>query len=195
MKLSGNVTIEAVAYELAPHRITSEWIEEQLSRVIDEHQASMGYTTCFWRTIKRSQVLFDSTGWFNGLQAKSRASYPQALKEAIIAKNHPVLRTVIPSYYGQIEKALQRDDLLSLNHRVAALFASYFDILFALNEVLHPGEKKLLKYVHAECSKIPENLDTHLVDIFQAAATGDAELLTHLDALLDNLDALLLKAR
>lgn len=31
MKLSGNVTIEAVAYELAPHRITSEWIEEQLS--------------------------------------------------------------------------------------------------------------------------------------------------------------------
>jgi len=31
LKLSGNVTIEALAYELAPHRVTSEWIEEQLS--------------------------------------------------------------------------------------------------------------------------------------------------------------------
>ena len=171
------------------------WIEEQLERVIDQHQASMGYTTCFWRTIKNSRILFDRTGWFADLQAKAMQPYPAPLKRAIIAKNHPVLRTVIPAYYGQIKKALGRGDLVSVNHRLAALLASYFDILFALNEVLHPGEKKLLKYANAECAKIPANLDAQLAEIFQCAAVGDAALLGRLDALLDNLDALLLEDR
>jgi hypothetical protein len=29
---------------------------------------------------------------------------------------------------------------VSLNHRTAALLASYFDVLFALNRVHHPGD-------------------------------------------------------
>ena len=167
------------------------WIEGELDKVIFRHQANMGYTTCFWRTIRHSSILFDRTGWFADLQAKTGQPYPEALKRAIIEKNHPVLRTVIPAYYGQIKKAIQRNDIISINHRLAALLASYFDIIFALNEVLHPGEKKLLKYVNAECAKIPENLDAQLAEIFQSAATGDAELLAHLDGFLDNLDELL----
>ena len=45
MKLSGNVTIEAVAYELAPHRITSEWIEEQLSATMQRLNIPRGIIT------------------------------------------------------------------------------------------------------------------------------------------------------
>jgi hypothetical protein len=168
------------------------WIEEQLDRVLVRHQASMGYTTCFWRTVKNSKILFDRNDWFYKLQEKSNQPYPLELKRAIIAKNHPVLRNVIPAYTHQIKKALERNDLVSINHRLAALFASYFDVLFAINEVLHPGEKKILKFVNEECTLIPENLETLISLIFQSGAAGDLELLNELDALIDGLDKLLM---
>jgi len=167
------------------------WIEEQLEWVIIKHQASMGYTTCFWRTVKNSKILFDRNGWFSELQEKSRQPYPVQLKRAIVEKNHPVLRNVILSYYGQIKKALGRKDIVSINHRLAALFASYFDVLFALNEVLNPGEKKILKFVKDECLLIPENLEQQITNIFQSAAVGEKIVLKKLDNLLDGLDNLL----
>ena len=48
------------------------------------------------------------------------------------------------SYYEQIEKAIKRDDKNSINHRISAFMASYFDIIFAKNKMLHPGEKNWL---------------------------------------------------
>ena len=51
----------------------------------------------------------------------------------------------------QIEKALKRQDLLSINHRSSEFFASYFDLLFALNEQTHPGEKRMLAYAKTNC--------------------------------------------
>jgi hypothetical protein len=168
------------------------WIEEQLDRVLVQRQASMGYTTCFWRTIKNSRILYDPQGWFAQLQYKSMQAYPPQLKRAIIAKNHPVLRNVIPAYYNQIKKALGRKDLVSVNHRLAAFFASYYDILFAINEVLHPGEKKILQFIKNECTLIPENLEEQITDILQSAGIGDEKLLSELDTLIDSLDQLLI---
>lgn len=167
------------------------WIEEQLERVVTQHQASIGYTTCFWRTVKNSRILYDRTGWFATLKEKTEQPYPEELKRAIIAINHPLLRSVIPSYYSQIKKALSRGDLLSVNHRIAAFFASYFDTLFALNEVLHPGEKKLMQHIALECIKVPEDIDLHTSEILRTASIGDSTLLTYLDKLLDKLDELL----
>jgi hypothetical protein len=167
------------------------WIEEQLERVLVSHQASLGYTTCFWRTVKNSQVLFDRQGWYARLQRKCQQPYPQALKQAILAKNYPVLRDIIPSYYTQIKKALERGDLVSLNHRLAALFASYFDVLFALNAALNPGEKKVLRFVRAECERVPPDLESQVEGILLSAATGDRALLRQLDDLLDGLQALI----
>jgi hypothetical protein len=168
------------------------WIEEQLDRVLIGHQASMGYTTCFWRTIKNSRILYDPQGWFSHLQQKSHQPYPPQLKHNIIAKNHPVLRNVIPSYYNQIKKALTRKDLMSINHRLAAFFASYFDVLFAINQVLHPGEKKIFQFIKNECALIPENLEEQITGILQSAGTGDEKILSELDALIDGLDQLLI---
>src|SRR5258705_11487213 len=108
-------------------------MQDQLDRVLVRHQASMGYTTCFWHTIRMSQVLFDRSHWFARLQQQAAQPYPEPLVKAIIAANYPVLRQIAPSYVHQIEKAASRGDLVSLNHRTAALLASYFDILFAIN--------------------------------------------------------------
>jgi len=169
------------------------WIEDQIERILVFYQASMGYSTCFWQTVLNSEILFDRRGWFAKLQGKCNQPYPEQLKRTILAKNHPVLRSVIPSYYGQIKKAIERRDLISINHRLAALLASYFDVLFALNEVMNPGEKKIMKLVMEQCSKIPMDLQEQLDDILQSAASGDAMLLRQLDGLIDSLDVLLTK--
>jgi len=171
----------------------SAWIEGQIERVLESHQANVGYTTCFWHTVLNSQALFDRKDWFANLQEKCKRPYPEPLKRAVIAKNHPVLRSVIPSYYNQIKKALERGDLISVNHRVAALFASYFEVIFALNEIPNPGEKKILEFVQDRCSKTTSNLQGQIQGILRFAGTGDEKLLKELDALLDELDALLME--
>jgi predicted nucleotidyltransferase len=171
------------------------WIEAQLERVVVSHQASMGYTTCFWHTVLNSKPLFDRHGWFARLQDRYNVPYPEPLKQAIIAKNYPVLKAVIPSYYNQIKKAVERGDLISLNHRVAAFFASYFDVLFALNGVKHPGEKKVMGYVLAQCVNVPVGLEGMVTAVLQSAAVGDKKLLDQLDDLLAGLDRLLANKR
>ena len=134
------------------------WIEEQIMRVVHDHQASLGYTTCFWYNVLNSELLVDREAWFARLQQKASVPYPQELKRNIIAKNWPVMRGNISSYRHQIELALRRGDLVSVNHRVTALLASYFDILFAVNEQPHPGEKRLVSFAEELCLKRPPKM-------------------------------------
>ena len=54
-----------------------------------------------------------------------------------------LLSGMLPSFDAQIEKAENRKDFVSVNHRVTEFLASYFDIIFALNEMTHPGEKRM----------------------------------------------------
>jgi len=136
-------------------------------------------------------VLHDPQGWFQGLQAGCRQDYPEALRQNIIDLNHPVLRQIIPAYAHQVEKAVRRNDLVSINHRLAALLASYFDILFAFNRLPHPGEKRLVAYALAHCEKLPVGMEADLDAVFQVSATGIDQLPAHLNRLLDHLDSLL----
>ena len=69
---------------------TPQWIEEQLERVLVKHQASVGYSTCFWSNVLTSTLLYDVHGWFKQLQEKANQPYPEPLKKAIIAKNYPI---------------------------------------------------------------------------------------------------------
>ena len=167
----------------------TSWIEDQLDRVLRRHEASVGYSTCFWYNVRNSRSLFDRAGWFRAIQEAANQPYPLELKRAIEAKNHPILRTNLSSYLHQIGLALQRHDGVSVNHRVAALLASYFDIVFAVNEQPHPGEKRLLYFAQALCPQLPAAMVEGVEAVLSTVPDGD--VVGHTNTLLDGLDALL----
>jgi predicted DNA-binding protein len=171
---------------------TPGWIEEQLDKVLVRHEASVGYSTCFWHNVLHSTPLFDRSGWLGDLQAMAACPYPPPLRRAIIAKNHPILRQALSSYLAQIERAVRRGDSVSIQHRVTALLASYFDILFAVNELPHPGEKRLLQLVATRCAKIPAEMETRVNALLETAARpASPAIITRVDALLNSLEDLL----
>jgi hypothetical protein len=164
------------------------WIEEQLDRVLVRHEASVGYSTCFWYNVLHSKPLFDRTGWFAALQWSAQVEYPPELKQNVIAKNLRLLRSTQSSYLRQIELALKRNDPVSVNHRVAALVASYFDVLFALNELPHPGEKRLLQHA-SQCAKRPPEMERQARAVNEAVGRGDS-LVPRLNELVDGIEKL-----
>ena len=175
---------------------TPGWIEEQLERVLVRHEASVGYTTCFWHNVRHSTPLFDRSGWYRALQASAARPYPQPLRRAIVARNHPILRQTLSSYLAQIERAVRRDDSVSIQHRITALLASYFDILFAVNELPHPGEKGLLQIAATRCAKTPREMEAHINTLLEMAARpATLAVVKQINALLDSLDALLVDER
>ena len=123
------------------------------------------------------------------MKRTANVTYPEPLRRAIITKNHPILRKIRSSYLHQIALAFDRDDLFSVQHRLTALLTSYFDVLFALNRLPHPGEKRMAAYVVAYCEQRPLDFERRL---YALLADGQhPALLRHLDHLLDDLDALL----
>lgn len=178
---------------------TPQWIEEQIERVLVYHQASVGYSTCFWWNVLTSVDLYDPKGWLKELQQKANQPYPEKLKRSIIAKNYPIVRRHISAYTHQLESAIKRRDSVSIIHRTAALFASYFDIIFAVNSVPHPGEKRLVEWVNRLCAKVPDGLEEHIQGMTDSiplsACNGtivSCPYLYHLNGLIDGLDQLLL---
>ncbi len=165
------------------------WIESMIENVWVKHYASLGYTTCFLHNIKTSKILYDKTGWFKNLQDKISGEYPEELSKNIIKKNLPVLKEKkYASYYGQIKCAIERKDYVAVNHRTTVFLASYFDIIFALNKVFHPGEKRLIHYVKTKCAKIPQNFEEDVNALLTAPYDKKLE---KLDSLVEKLTTIL----
>ncbi|MBN2280344.1 MAG: DUF4037 domain-containing protein [Candidatus Marinimicrobia bacterium] len=143
------------------------WTHESLKNVVAKHQASTGYTTCLWGNFISSKILFDRNGILENMNSEYNVQYPLELQQNIMSKNLPLLNQIIPAYTHQIEKALKRDDLLSINHRLSAFFESYFDILFAVNKIPHPGEKRMLQIALKNCKILPENMEKDIEYILQ----------------------------
>jgi hypothetical protein len=167
------------------------WVSDELARVFVRHEASIGYSTAVWHNVLTSEALFDRAGVFGRLQALARQPYPEALRQAIIARNTPLLRKAHGAFLGQIAKAAKRDDVVSLNHRVAALLASYFDILFALNRKPHPGEKRLLVLAARDCPVRPPHMDEQVRALLAAAGTSSDAAVVCASGLVEDIEALL----
>lgn len=164
----------------------------QLYNALVKHEARNGYSTCLWHNILSSEILYDKTGKLQALFEKYRVDYPDELAQNIIERNRELLKGEIPSYYSQIEKAIERNDLVSINHRIAEFLASYFDIIFALNRIPHPGEKRLESACSEQCKEtLPDKFVENLERLIKSIGSNNEEILKIIDEMIENLDKVL----
>ena len=147
--------------------------ENMVSSVVNDCVAWNGYTTCMWHNLITSQIVLDKNGSLALLQKKYKIPYPQKLKENIISNNMKLLNGMLPSFDMQIKKAEMRKDFVSVNHRVTEFLASYFDILFAVNEMTHPGEKRMQSICAKECKILPDNYEENFDRLFKGMFRED----------------------
>ncbi|MBQ2824975.1 MAG: DUF4037 domain-containing protein [Clostridia bacterium] len=136
-----------------------------VASVVESFNARTGYTTCMWHNLMTCKIIYDEKGRLKALKERFDVPYPQELKKNIIKKNMSLLSGMLPSYDGQILKALRRRDIVSVNHRTSAFMESYFDVLFALNEATHPGEKRLVN-LSKKLSILPEKFEENINKLF-----------------------------
>ena len=60
------------------------WLEQKLKYVVEECNASVGYSTCFWNNVINSIIVYDKDNKFKDLQEKYTIPYPEELKINII---------------------------------------------------------------------------------------------------------------
>lgn len=158
-----------------------ENFEAEICSVVEKYQAHNGYTTCMWHNLLNSKLLYDRNGKYAAMKARFSVEYPEELKKNIIRKNMRLLTGNLPSYDTQIKKALSRKDFISVNHRTAAYMESYFDIIFAMNKLTHPGEKRMLQIAREKAKTLPDfferNIECLYRDLFsnQEAVLCDIE--------------------
>lgn len=141
----------------------TNWFKETVNNVWFKYYPSNGYTTAFLFTLNNFQIIYDKNNWLKTLQQSIQTKYPPELKQNIIKRNMMLIKDKpFASYYEQIKKAINRNDIVSINHRIASFLASYFDIIFAVNELLHPGEKRLVQYAKDNCKILPDNFEENI---------------------------------
>lgn len=179
--LCGNTVFDMMYWDM-------KWFEDVVENVWVKHFPSNGYTTCFLYTLKNFKIIYDPNNWLKNLQDKINTDYPSELQNNIIDRNLKLMKDKpFASYYEQIEKAVHRNDINSVNHRVAAFLASYFDIIFAKNKLLHPGEKRLVNYAKENCKILPENFEENIEKLLSARTS---DILPILDKIVQNLKSM-----
>ena len=163
----------------------ASWFENEVEKTWFKHYPSNGYSTAFLYTLDVCEIIYDSNDWLQSLKNKISTDYPEELQKNIIHRNMMLLKDKpFASYYEQIEKALRRNDIVSVNHRISAFLTSYFDIIFAKNKLLHPGEKRLIKYAKDNCKILPKDFEENVEKLL---AQPNSETLKILDEMVENI--------
>ena len=144
-----------------------DYICNDISDVVEHFNAHNGYTTCIWHNLITCRIIFDRNGRLAQAQKRFSVEYPEQLRKNIINRNLALLSDKMPAYKFQIKKAVERDDIVSINHRTSAFMESYFDIIFALNRMTHPGEKRLINICKEKCSILPNNFEENIDILFK----------------------------
>ena len=170
---------------------SKEWTEWQVDDVYRRGNARIGYTTCILYNIAHSRIISSASGWFERIKEEISGRYPDKLRENIIRKNIDVIDGDYSSpFIRQLELAAERGDIVSQNHRMSAILASYFDVLFAYNRVYHPGEKRLIPYASSLCISLPYEMEKDICSALNAIGSdrlvpAAAKLIEELHMLID----------
>jgi len=152
-----------------------------LAAVVEGYQAYNGYTTCMWHNLRTCKIVYDKDGRLAAVKERFDVPYPKQLKENIMDRNMNLLSGVMPAYNFQIAKAVERKDLVSVCHRTAAFMESYFDIIWAMNELTHPGEKRLVSLCQKQCKILPAYFEKNINQLY-------ADLFTDLDRVNEDIE-------
>jgi hypothetical protein len=171
-----------------------DFVLGEIGARLDRYSADLGYTTAYCFSVANGFILYDPRRWLGVVQERLRQPFPEPLIRSIVADNRPVLGGGMQScYLAQMKAAIERGDLISLNHRVAVWIASYTDILFAVNRNYHPGEKRLLMYMQG----LPDLPEEALVDVPRLCAFAgslSSPIIEHVSGMLSKLDRWLEKS-
>ncbi len=162
-----------------------------VAAVVEQFQSHNGYTTCMWHNLRTCKILYDGSGRLAAAKARFDVPYPPQLKDSINARNRKLLTGTLPAYQTQVTKALNRGDLVSVNHRISAFLESYFDIIFALNKQTHPGEKRLMTLCRQNCPFVPELFEENLNLLFSSMFTDPRQTALALEAIIAEIEKLL----
>lgn len=163
---------------------------ENMMKSLQDKNVGHGYTTCFLDNLLDSKIMFDKTGKLLQLKEENKNTLNAVLAKKIIEENYPLIKDSMPALLGQVKKAVGRNDLLSINHRITEYFAIYFDIVFAVNLEPHPGEKRMLEYALKQ-DFIPKNMEIDITRLFNMVYHDNEAMVQSLQSLSDNLETLL----
>lgn len=159
----------------------ADWFFDGIDEVLNHHRPSPGYSTSFIYTLHHLQGVYDPDGIMARWQAQTR-EYPSALADAIIDYNLPLISTVHSSLRNQISRAIELNDAVAVNHRVAAFLAAIFDITNATLRQWHPGEKRQIQHLAHFRDQLPPDFAGHILQVLHCTAPD------RIDALLASVD-------
>lgn len=191
--LRNSTTLIEISY------ISLDKLEKNLIDVVDKCIPNIGYTTYQWRNVINAYIAYDKDNIYKKLQEEYRRPFPEQLKVNIINENYWLLKGGVESYYKKIEDAIKINDIEKIKKNIKGFLESYFDIIFAINEIQHPGEKKILTYVLNNCSKIPEGINEQVNSLIERSVVQDDilevdnSILEEVDSIIEELDKLIEK--
>ncbi len=178
----GGRAIELIYVEL-------DELQAQIDQAYGPGLNGEGYTTAMLYVLAEGHIVHDPSGVATAPRARLWAEFPAPTRRLLLQHNPDLLRI----YFKHLQLAQRRGDLLSVQHRRYTVQMVYFNLLFALNELYHPGEKRLL--IHGErCPLRPPNLSARWKEVARLAA-DDPALANMVAALIDDLLVLVAQAK
>lgn len=164
---------------------------DEVASVAEKFQPHNGYTTCMWHNLINSEIIYDCNNRFKEAQERFSVPYPKELRDNIIKRNFNLLSGTMPAYSNQIKKAAERGDRVSVLHRTTAFLESYFDIIFALNSLTHPGEKRLVEICKRNCGILPNDFEENLNRLFDDMSLHTEKVNGDIKRIIDELNAVI----
>jgi len=165
--------------------------ENNVANVVEQNNSGNGYTTCMWDNLLNSKIIFDKNDEFKKIKERFTVPYPQKLRENIIKRNMALLSGSVVSYDKQIMKSIYRKDLINLNNRISEFLASYFDVIFAVNELPNPGEKRIMEICLNKCNVLPDGFERNINSLIQNMNDNESKILETLNNIVYELKKIL----